>query len=247
MSMYTEDRLSAQDFFKDFDPCTDLPKEELSLEVYTPPVIPEPEPEDPLDNNITIRETQVLLSTQRAELINMMHPVGSLLFTLIDEDPANTYGGVWQKIAEGKTVIGANAEYPLGTEGGAYTVTLTEEQMPKHNHAGSSTSAAGGHSHTRGSMNITGEHGGHAYKYQGSSVNGTSGCFIGTSSGAGGAGKDGNVSVYKTQFDASKTWTGSTSIAGEHTHTLETSTAGGSKPFSIMSPYLAVIIWQRIE
>lgn len=246
MSVYTEDKLSAQEFFKDFDPCTDLPKEDLSLEIYTPPVIPEPEPEDPLDNEITIRETQVLLAAQRAELINMMHPVGSLLFTLIDEDPANTYGGVWQKIAEGKTILGASTEYPLGTEGGEYTVTLTEEQMPSHTHAGSATSSAGGHSHTRGSMNITGSHGGHAFK-RGSPIDTSSGCFVGTSSGAGGAGKDGNVSVYKIDFDASKSWTGSTSTAGEHTHTMSLSNTGGGKPFSIMSPYLAVIIWQRIE
>lgn len=246
MSVYTEDKLSTQEFFKDFDPCTNLPKEELTLEVYTPPVIPEPEPEDPLDNEITIRETQVLLAAQRAELINMMHPVGSLLFTLVDEDPAGTYGGVWQKIAEGKTILGASADYPLGTEGGEYEVTLTTEQMPNHNHAGSTTSSAGEHSHTRGSMNITGTHGGHAYK-RGSPIDGSTGCFVGTWTGSGGAGKDGNVSVYRIDFDASKTWTGNTSTTGGHTHTLETASTGGGKPFSIMPPYLAVIIWQRIE
>ena len=51
--------------------------------------------------------------------------------------------------------------------------------------------------------NITGRHGGHAYK-RGSNVSDATGCFVGTSVGGGGAGQDGNVGVYMTDFDASK-------------------------------------------
>jgi hypothetical protein len=56
-------------------------------------------------------------------------------------------------------------------------------------------------------------------------------------------------------FDASKSWTGSTSTAGNHTHTLTTSTngnhthtignTGGGLPLNIMPPYQTVYMWRR--
>jgi hypothetical protein len=58
-------------------------------------------------------------------------------------------------------------------------------------------------------------------------------------------------------FDASKSWTGSTSTAGNHTHTLTTNTTGshthttnntgGGLPLNIMPPYQTVYMWRRTE
>jgi len=44
-------------------------------------------------------------------------------------------------------VVGAGSTYAVGATGGANTVTLTEAQMPSHNHGGAS-GAGGAHSHT---------------------------------------------------------------------------------------------------
>jgi hypothetical protein len=56
-------------------------------------------------------------------------------------------------------------------------------------------------------------------------------------------------------FDASKSWTGSTSTAGNHTHTMTTTTngnhthttnnTGGGLPLNIMPPYQTVYMWRR--
>lgn len=102
---------------------------------------------------------------------------------------------------------------------------LTIEQMPSHTHAGS-TSSAGGHSHTRGSMNITGFFGaddraawltdGAFYSQNDASQN--------TSA----EGSDGHP-WWRILFDASRTWSGSTSESGSHSHTMNLDAAGGSK------------------
>lgn len=65
-----------------------------------------------------------------------------------------------------------------------------------------------------GLPNITGQHGGHAYKY-GDNVADSTGAFVGTTTKSGGAGKDGNIDqLYITKFDASK----SNSIYGASSH-----------------------------
>ena len=43
----------------------------------------------------------------------------------------------------GRTPIGSNDNYPVGTVGGAESVSLTTQTMPQHNHLGSGTTAAG--------------------------------------------------------------------------------------------------------
>lgn len=43
-------------------------------------------------------------------------------------------------------IVGAGGEYSVGNKGGIKEVTLTEAQMPRHSHSGS-TSSAGSHSH----------------------------------------------------------------------------------------------------
>lgn len=86
-----------------------------------------------------------------------------------------------------------------------------------HNITGSTTQA-GGHTHTRGSMNITG-----TIIFSGTDGWGwSSGAFSNTgSTGAGQYHHSGIGNAQQTfNFDASRSWTGSTSVAGDHTHTV---------------------------
>jgi microcystin-dependent protein len=50
----------------------------------------------------------------------------------------------------GLFVVGAGGAYAVGATGGANTVTLTQAQIPAHNHTGS-TGGAGGHTHSASS------------------------------------------------------------------------------------------------
>lgn len=62
------------------------------------------------------------------------HPVGSYFITESADNPHEILGGgVWQKL-EGRFLLGANASYSVGSEGGEAMHTLTESEMPSHTH-----------------------------------------------------------------------------------------------------------------
>ena len=60
-----------------------------------------------------------------------IYPVGSIyISTSSTFNPQTAWGGVWTSIAEGRCLIGANDEYPLGSTGGEKTHTLIENELP---------------------------------------------------------------------------------------------------------------------
>lgn len=60
----------------------------------------------------------------KQEVFLAVHPVGSIFLSTDGTEPAELYGGTWERI-EGKFIIGASDTYPAGSTGG-------EEE---HNHA----------------------------------------------------------------------------------------------------------------
>ena len=91
-----------------------------------------------------------------------------------------------------------------------------EASLPQHTHSGTASSN-GAHTHTRGTMNITG-----SLKVVDWGAAGVSGAFTRANAGrvglSGGGGLDNTYGTFS--LDASKTWTGATSSNGAHTHTI---------------------------
>lgn len=107
-----------------------------------------------------------------------------------------------------------------GTIGGT---ALTVAQLPPHTHGGS-TAPAGSHTHTRGSMNITGEFGG--LEHYDSVV--ATGCFYKTRRDL--IGTDGSdEDNWGIGMDASRSWTGETSNNGQHQHGLSIQNTGSGQ------------------
>lgn len=102
--------------------------------------------------------------------------------------------------------------------------SITAAGLPTHSHT-ASTDTAGSHTHSRGTMNITGQMYGQADT--GGIYNLVTGAFYKTGSGGnvGNAGQDSNN--YLIGFDASRSWTGSTSSAGSHSHSVTVANATG--------------------
>ncbi len=167
-----------------------------------------------------------------------VYPVGSIYMSVDDTNPATLFGGTWERIAGGRCLIGADDSYLAGRQGGEATHALTYDELPAHTHSATATSG-GEHKHNRGTMNITGAI--KLWKYYDVSgafqVNGSWG-WAETKNGGGDP-------TAKVEFDASRTWTGETSAAGAHQHTVTVSEAGGGKAFNNMPPYLVVNIWKR--
>lgn len=179
--------------------------------------------------------------------------VGDCIVTKNSENPSVQYPGTtWQLLGSNTFLMATQTKSEIGTTGGANTRSLTAAQMPAHTHA-ITCGAAGGHSHTRGTMNITGTlplptHTGRWDKY-------VTGAFW-TEGGNGGAisktveGVDFEESskwrdVTYSTFDAAKSWTGSTSMANNHTHTITAANMGNGEAYDTRPQYMAVYIWFR--
>lgn len=77
--------------------------------------------------------------------LNKIYPVGSIYTSVNNVSPASFLGGTWEAITD-RFLLGAGSEYIGGSTGGSKEITLTEAQMPKHYHSGT-TASAGEHTH----------------------------------------------------------------------------------------------------
>ena len=66
---------------------------------------------------------------------SMIYPVGSLYLSVAEVDPAELFGGVWERLKD-VFLLAAGDTYAVGETGGEAEVTLTVEQMPAHTHDG---------------------------------------------------------------------------------------------------------------
>ena len=175
---------------------------------------------------------------------NTIYPVGSIYMSLTSTDPSVLFGGSWEKLDDGRVLLGANDTYTAGSTGGSFTRKLSTDNIPAHTHT-ATVSTTGAHTHTRGTMNITGTFAADDMTND-SSVPITSGAFSSTKTYTLRDGQNGKAGGYQFNFDASKSWTGATSSAGNHTHTVTLANTGKSTAFNITQPYLAVYMWKRI-
>lgn len=80
------------------------------------------------------------------DVIDMIHPVGDTVIRMDNINPATLYTGTtWQKISEGRMLIGANGTYALGSTGGSATHTHTNPTT-----GGSSAANTGGNNGNTG-------------------------------------------------------------------------------------------------
>ena len=198
-------------------------------------------------------------------------PIGSIFITASSTNPATLLGGgTWEQI-QGKYLLASSNDYTAGNTYGSMTKTLSVANLPVHTHsfttgsAGAhahtaSTGSAGNHSHTRGTMNITGNfNGSQLYDVNPGVANPyAAGAFgVGGSVGRLTNYSEGDNNQNGFNFDASRSWTGSTSTTGAHTHSVTvnsngahthsgtTNGTGSGTAFNIMPESIAVNVWKR--
>ena len=180
-----------------------------------------------------------------AMTLDKTYPVGSIFINLNPIDPASILGGgVWERLDEGRVLIGANNSYESGSTGGEFNHVITAGEMASHTHNATADRTTG-HTHTRGTMEITGAVGFSCYVDD--EEDHTYGAFKRTtySGNRMGGGYEDTVR-HGFQFKASDSWTGATDTSGAHGHTVTVDEAGGNVAMSLMQPYLAVYMWKRI-
>lgn len=183
-------------------------------------------------------------------LVNKLFPVGSVYITISNTNPGTFLGGTWVQIAQGRTLIGVGTlgddTYAAGNTGGAARVTLGINELPSHNHGGTTGNESTNHTHS-GSTSSAGSHAHYITNNAtvwGGGANGNQG-YISNSS---------NDTIKKSSLSDNRR--NESTDAGAHTHTFTTDINSGSHTHSISAqggglahenrmPYLAVYFWQR--
>lgn len=73
-----------------------------------------------------------------SEILESAYPVGSIYISVNSTSPESTFGGSWERFAEGRCLIGLDSTDSdfnnISETGGFKTHTLTVNEMPAHNH-----------------------------------------------------------------------------------------------------------------
>lgn len=81
--------------------------------------------------------------------VDLLYPVGSIYLSIKSKNPSEIFGGVWERIAKGCTLVGVDendTDFSSSEKtGGEKTHTLTIDEMPNHSHriAASGSTVAG--------------------------------------------------------------------------------------------------------
>lgn len=67
-------------------------------------------------------------------VLDKVYPVGSIYMSVNSTNPKTLFGGTWVQIKD-RFLLAAGQTYKSGATGGEATHTLTESEMPSHNHA----------------------------------------------------------------------------------------------------------------
>lgn len=176
------------------------------------------------------------------------YPVGAYYISSESTSPEVLFGGTWVRVQD-RMILAAGSSYTAGNTGGSATKTLSVANMPTHSHSCSST---GNHTHTRGSMEITGsitsnDHTGtykEALTYS-DDISSSGALSIANSVTVTGfeSAHDDNGAYRTINFKASSGWSGTTSSNGNHQHTIGNN--GSGTAFNIMPPYIVAYVWRR--
>lgn len=178
-------------------------------------------------------KNKLIYSLTAESILSMVYPVGSVYISVNDVSPEKFLGGTWIKISQGRVLQGASGTQTAGTEVSAGLPNISVSQN-------------GAHTHTRGSMNITGNIVMHGIGSC-TDIAGVTGAFYGTSGESSyhtSACYGGARSEDYAHFSADRTWTGSTSSDGAHSHDAYITGITGNST-TVQPPALLVNIWKR--
>ena len=158
------------------------------------------------------------------EVIDIVHPVGSIWETTTTDDPNVLWTGTtWVKMDAGRVLISAGTytengttyTYNLGDKGGEAKHQITIEEMPSHGHEASISNA-----------DLVGTLGAYTWSHFASGI-------VSAQDMAGYVNPDGHYGYYKYTINAS------------HSHSVTLSTAGGNNHHENRQPYTVVNRWRR--
>ena len=80
-----------------------------------------------------ISEMEFSISSMNNKILSLTPSIGEIYITLSEQHPAEKFGGVWEQIKD-TFLLAAGNIYEAGSIGGEVEHTLTELEMPAHDH-----------------------------------------------------------------------------------------------------------------
>ncbi|NKG28835.1 hypothetical protein FVB43_02080 [Erwinia rhapontici] len=199
------------------------------------------------DSLVFATEEYVNQQVAARNVVDEIYPVGIVTWFAQNKNPNTLFPNTtWNSIGENKTIRLAKADgSDVMTIGGKDIYQIEKNHLPSLSLGLSGrTSSNGGHTHTRGTMNITGN----IEANQLTKVGGgrATGAFSSYRSGLDGvASMSSNSDGFN--FDASKSWTGNTSNSGVHDHTFSGNTEimGSGLEFNVTNSFIKLMGWYR--
>ena len=166
--------------------------------------------EQAISTAVTAAKTQAKLDA---------HPVGSYYWSNDKTSPATLFGGTWDALPAGYTLIAQGSgtddygsfTYTAGKKYGKRKHQLTTDELSEHSHT-ASVSSAGSHTHTAETF-----------------MDG---------------GKD-HINNFSCSYTAKKTGTATVDSSGAHTHNVIIGNTGGNQPHNNLPPSIACYGWRR--
>lgn len=158
------------------------------------------------------------------EVIDIVHPVGSIWETTTTDDPNVLWAGTtWVKMDAGRVLVSAGTytengttyTYNLGDKGGEAKHQITIEESPSHSHEASISNA-----------NLVGTLAAYTWDHLASGI-------VSAKDMGGNVNPSGHYGYYKYTVNAS------------HGHSVTLSTTGGNNPHENRQPYTVVNRWKR--
>ena len=73
-----------------------------------------------------------------SDLLERVYPIGSIYISVSNIDPSSSFGGIWERFAKGKTLVGVDeSDVDFSTvrqSGGEKIHKLSEKEIPAHSH-----------------------------------------------------------------------------------------------------------------
>ena len=180
------------------------------------------------------------------DILDLVHPIGSLYWSKNSTDPSVLFGGTWKRIKD-TFILACGDTYSIDSTGGEASHTLTVDEMPTHNHS-ASTNTQGDHTH--GAWTDT--QGNHYHDFRGGRTWGwgnpssTESVQASTQSGYWG-----NNALCSLPDWGQTWWSGShahnvgMNSAGDHAHTVTVNNSGAGAAHNNMPPYITYYCWER--
>ena len=195
-----------------------------------------------------------MLDDLKKNIFENMHPVGSIYTTTSEGfDPNALFGGLWERYAQGRTLIGVSDNDPAfsnaGLTGGTKTKTLDLINLPAHTHTATfAGSAVGNHTHTVDNhTHLVPDHEHQVFLSGWAESGGTAGHMA-----SGGNNREILPSLMDGYAQGGSVWSqGSqpgTSGSGAHTPSgsVTVTSTGQGREFDIINPYITVYFWKRV-